>query len=91
MEVDEDIKQEYESQKKYLKRSVQMLKKNLLKDNEIHKQDNIRIMKDNVELIQEIIQLRSTVNELDRKTKNKKPAQDQLTQSVTNLRSLGVS
>jgi len=50
-----------------------MLKKNLLKDNEIHKQDNIRIMKDNVELIQEIIQLRSTVNELDRKTKNKKP------------------
>lgn len=35
-----------------------MLKKNLQKDNQIHKQDNIRIMKQNVDLIKQINQLR---------------------------------
>ena len=35
-----------------------MLKTNLQKDNEIHKQDNIRIMKENVELIEDINNLR---------------------------------
>jgi hypothetical protein len=37
---------------------VQLLKRNLLKDHEIHKQDNIRIMKGNVNLIRDINDLR---------------------------------
>lgn len=44
VEIDSDIKAEYVSQKKYLEKSVNMLKKNLIKvklnfikDNEIHK------------------------------------------------------
>ncbi len=56
--MEENIEQEYISQKNYLAKSVRMLKKNLLKDNEIHKQDNIRIMRENVELIKEINLLR---------------------------------
>lgn len=35
-----------------------MLKRNLQKDNEIHKHDNVRIMKQNVELIKDINKLR---------------------------------
>jgi hypothetical protein len=41
-----------------LEKSVQLLKRNLLKDHEIHKQDNIRIMKGNVNLIRDINDLR---------------------------------
>jgi len=36
-EIEADIKAEYISQKKYLQKSVTMLKKNLQKDDEIHK------------------------------------------------------
>jgi hypothetical protein len=46
-----------------------MLKKNLAKDREIHKKDNIRIIRENVELIKEINRLRSDVK------KNKGTAQ----------------
>lgn len=35
-----------------------VLKRNLQKDNEIHKHDNVRIMKENVELIKDINKLR---------------------------------
>jgi len=38
-----------------------MLKKNLMKDNEIHKQDNIRIIRENVDLIKEINKLRGDI------------------------------
>lgn len=41
-----------------------MLKKNLSKDDEIHKQDNIRIMRENVELIKEINKLRKQIKEI---------------------------
>ena len=41
-----------------------MLKKNLTKDDEIHKQDNIRIMRENVELIKEINKLRKQIKEI---------------------------
>jgi len=64
IEVDEDIEAEYKSQKKYLEKSVVMLKKNLQKDNDIHKSDNIRIMRDNVALIQEITKLRKQIKEI---------------------------
>jgi cilia- and flagella-associated protein 57 len=52
------------SQRKYLEKSVAMLKKNLAKDDEIHKQDNIRIMRENVELIKEINKLRKQIKEI---------------------------
>ena len=41
-----------------------MLKKNLQKDNEIHRQDNLRIMRENVDLIREINQLRNEIKEI---------------------------
>lgn len=63
-EIDPDIDSEYRSQKKYLQKSVTMLKKNLEKDNEIHKQDNLRIMKENVDLIREINKLRKNIKDI---------------------------
>lgn len=38
-----------------------MLKKNLQKDSDIHKHENIRIMKENVDLIKEISSLRMEI------------------------------
>lgn len=64
VDIDPDIYAEYLSQKKYLKTSVKMLKKNLQKDNEIHRQDNLRIMRENVDLIREINQLRNEIKEI---------------------------
>ena len=49
--MDSEIEQEYKNQKKYLEKSINMLKKNLQKDSDIHKHENIRIMKENVDLI----------------------------------------
>lgn len=40
-----------------------MLKKNLQKDSQIHKHENIRIMKENVDLIKEISSLRLEIKE----------------------------
>lgn len=40
-----------------------MLKKNLQKDADIHKHENIRIMKENVDLIKEISSLRLEIRE----------------------------
>ena len=40
-----------------------MLNKNLQKDTDIHKKDNQRIMRENVELIKEINELRDRVRE----------------------------
>ena len=62
-EINSDIFREYESQLRYLEKSVNMLKRNLDKDSEIHKQDNMRIMKTNVDLIKEINKLRLKVKE----------------------------
>jgi WD40 repeat protein len=58
-EVDTDIHKEYEQQRKYLENNVSSLKAKLDKLAKAHKQDNYRIMKENVELISEINQLRS--------------------------------
>lgn len=62
-EINSDIFREYESQLRYLEKSVNMLKRNLEKDKEIHKQDNMRIMKTNVDLIKEINTLRGKVKD----------------------------
>lgn len=55
---------EYRSQKKNLEKLVNMFKRSLQKDNLIHKDDKIRIMKDNVELIREINTLRKGLKEI---------------------------
>lgn len=70
VEIDPDIYAEYVSQRKYLEKSVHMLKKNLQKDSEIHKQDNLRIMRENVELIKQINKLRREIREIKYGTKN---------------------
>ena len=58
-EVDTDIHKEYEQQRKYLENNVSSLKGKLEKLAKAHKQDNYRIMKENVDLISEINQLRA--------------------------------
>lgn len=73
VEIDADIKKEYENQKKYLDNSVTSLKKRLEKERQIHKEEHLNIMKQNVELITEIGSLRTQVREFDdslKKTKN---------------------
>jgi|694.fasta_scaffold90892_1 protein subunit release factor B len=72
VEIDADIKKEYENQKKYLDDSVTSLKKRLEKERQIHKEEHLNIMKDNVELITEIGRLRSEVREFDEKLKKTK-------------------
>ena len=64
VEIDPDIKKEYENQKRYLENSVNSLKKRLEKEMQIHKEDNMSIMKDNIKLIKQITKLRRRVKEL---------------------------
>ena len=42
--VDADIQKEYARQREHLERSVASLRKKLVKDSEIHRADNVRIM-----------------------------------------------
>jgi len=71
-DLDNDIKKEYENQVKYLEKSYNMLVKNLQKDTDIHKKDNQRIMRENVELIREINNLRDEVNKIKSGDQSKK-------------------
>lgn len=64
VEIDQDILNEYLAQRKYLEKSVDMLKQNLNKDQVIHKQDNFRIMKENVQLIKQINILRQEIKDI---------------------------
>lgn len=57
-EINPDIKKEYENQRKFLENSVHSLKKRLEKESEIHKEDNLAIMNENIKLIKEITDLR---------------------------------
>ena len=49
--IDTDIQKEYNRQREYLERSVASLKKQLSKESEKHRQDNNKIMQENVALI----------------------------------------
>eukprot|EP00240_Pyramimonas_obovata_P000064 CAMPEP_0118921440 /NCGR_PEP_ID=MMETSP1169-20130426/720_1 /TAXON_ID=36882 /ORGANISM="Pyramimonas obovata, Strain CCMP722" /LENGTH=1196 /DNA_ID=CAMNT_0006862159 /DNA_START=210 /DNA_END=3800 /DNA_ORIENTATION=+ len=80
-ELEEDIQKEYNRQREYLEKSVESLKRKLHKDMESHRQDNMRIMQENVTLIKEINELRREVRqakssksrgELDKKAPTKK-------------------
>ena len=63
--TDDEMKKlkEYRNQISYLRKSVQMLNKNLQKDFDIHRKDNQRIMRENVELIKDVSRLRAAVKE----------------------------
>ncbi|XP_038268117.1 cilia- and flagella-associated protein 57 isoform X1 [Dermochelys coriacea] len=56
--VDTDLQQEYTRQREHLERNLAMLKKKVVKESEIHRADNVRIMQENVSLIKEINELR---------------------------------
>jgi len=65
-ELDIDIQREYNRQRDYLEKSVDSLKRKLLKDSEVHRQDNTRVLQDNVTLIREINDLRWQIDYLKR-------------------------
>ncbi|XP_038622165.1 cilia- and flagella-associated protein 57 [Tachyglossus aculeatus] len=56
--VDTDLQQEYIRQREHLERNLATLKRKVVKENELHKTDNVRIMQENVSLIKEINELR---------------------------------
>jgi len=58
LKMDRDIEQEYARQREHLEHSVTTLRRKLVKDSEIHRTDNVRIMQENVSLIKEINDLR---------------------------------
>lgn len=62
VEVDPDIKKEYVNQRKYLESSHHSLQKRLEKEDQIHRQNNQNVMKDNIKLIKEIGDLRQKVS-----------------------------
>lgn len=78
VEIDPDIKKEYENQKRYLENSVNSLKKHLEKETQIHKEDNNNIMKENMELIKQISDLRKEVATLNSKLRNQDSKLQQL-------------
>lgn len=59
MEV--DIQQEYSRQREYLERTIASLDKKVDKDQSLHRNDNVRIMNENVSLIKEINALRKDI------------------------------
>merc|ERR1712187_620277 len=63
-ELDADIQREYGRQREYLEKSVESLKRKLLKDSEVHRTDNMRVLQENVALIREINELRRGINYL---------------------------
>merc|ERR1712139_621222 len=63
-ELDSDIQREYNRQRDYLEKSVDSLKRKLLKDSHVHHSDNTRILQENVALIREINDLRREINYL---------------------------
>merc|ERR1719235_1485102 len=66
--MESDIAAEYTRQREYLEKSVESLKRKLNKNMELHRNDNMRMMQENVSLIKEI-------NELRREIKGMKMAQ----------------
>merc|ERR1712048_829063 len=63
-ELDSDIQREYNRQRDYLEKSVDSLKRKLLKDSHVHHSDNTRILQENVALIREINDLRREIDYL---------------------------
>lgn len=60
-EVDPDVAKEYKRQRQYLERSVDVLKRKLTRDMKARKNDNMRVMQENVALIKEINKMRREI------------------------------
>merc|ERR1712151_603423 len=71
-ELDSDIQREYNRLTDYLEKSVESLKRKLLKDSDVHRQDNNRILQENVALIREINDLRREIDYLKRERQQQK-------------------
>jgi WD40 repeat protein len=71
-ELDQDIQREYNQQREYLEKSVDSLRRKLLKDSDVHRQDNTRILQENVALIREINELRREIDFLKWKRNQQK-------------------
>ena len=65
-DLEEDIQKEHGNQRKYLEKNVNNLKLKIVKEHHSHKTDNMRIMRENVELLGEINKLRKDVKYLER-------------------------
>ena len=65
-DVNQNIKQEYENQKKFLENSMHSLKKRLEVESQIHKADNLSIMTDNMDLIKKINEVRKNIVSLEK-------------------------
>merc|ERR1711920_196550 len=71
-ELDSDIQREYNRQRDYLEKSVESFKRKLIKDSDVHRQDNTRILQENVALIKEINELRHHIDYLKWKRQQQK-------------------
>merc|ERR1711920_351292 len=71
-ELDSDIQREYNRQREYLEKSVESFKRKLIKDSDVHRQDNTRILQENVALIKEINELRHHIDYLKWKRQQQK-------------------
>jgi len=78
-ELDGDIQREYNRQRDYLEKSVESLKRKLMKDSDVHKQDNKRILQENVALIREINGLRMKIDILKRERQQQKISMQSMT------------
>jgi hypothetical protein len=64
---DTDLHREYANKRRYLENNVNYLRQMLQKDQDVHKQENSRIMKENVTLLEEINNLRKESKTLKHK------------------------
>jgi chromosome segregation ATPase len=90
-ELDGDIQREYNRQRDYLEKSVESLKRKLLKDSDVHKQDNKRILQENVALIREINGLRMKIDVLKRERQQQKISMQSMTNKKPGNKSMGSS
>jgi len=68
-QVESDMHREYAVKRKHLENNVTYYRSMLQKDQEVHRQENQKIMKENVQLLQEINHLRKEVNKLNKELK----------------------
>eukprot|EP01012_Entosiphon_sulcatum_P014150 TRINITY_DN1923_c0_g1_i1.p1 TRINITY_DN1923_c0_g1~~TRINITY_DN1923_c0_g1_i1.p1 ORF type:complete len:1205 (+),score=349.53 TRINITY_DN1923_c0_g1_i1:90-3704(+) len=88
-EMEEDLQKEYNRQRDYLEKTVESLKRKLVKDADGHKQDTNRIMNENVILIREINELRREIKMLRSATQVAKLEKDPTSGSVSSAREEG--
>jgi len=84
-EEDPDIIHEFDNQKRFLKNSVETLRRRLEKEGQIHKEDTLNIMNDNIKLIDMINRLRNEVGSLDTRLKNEKARNAEQARNLTKL------